>query len=165
MKDVSRLLALLFVLTIAVLSGCDSPQQATTENKIRIELGPHENAKTYGDYTVHVNVLTTDQLPADVARSYNISRSKSRGMLNVVITKNIDGVDKPVTATVSTVTRNLASQLKNMEIREIVEQDAIYYIGDVQVDNEEILIFNIDVAPENKTNPFLLAYRHQFFTN
>ncbi len=165
MKNVSRLLALLFVLTIAVLSGCDSPQQASTDNKTRIELGPHENEKTYGDYTVHVNVLTTDQLPADVARSYNISRSKSRGMLNVVITKNIDGVDKPVTATVSTVTRNLASQIKDMEIREIVEQEAIYYIGDVQVDNEEILIFNIDVTPKGKTRPFSLAYRHQFFTN
>ena len=160
----SRFSASLFVLALAVLSGCDSPQQTTLEDKSRVELGPHENQKIYGEYTVHVNVLTTDQLPADVARSYNITRSKSRAMLNVVLTKNIEGVDKPVTADVSTVTRNLANQIKDMKIREIIEQEAIYYIGDVQVDNEEILIFNIDVTPEDKTKPFLLAYRHQFFT-
>ena len=85
-------------------------------------------------------------------------------MLNVVITKNIDGADKPVTGTVITVARNLASQIKDMEMREIIEQDAIYYIGVISVDNEENIIFDIEATPVNESEPFLMTYRQQFFT-
>ncbi|TDJ18944.1 MAG: DUF4426 domain-containing protein [Gammaproteobacteria bacterium] len=156
------LLPLLWVFTC--LSACDSSQQAIGEDVAKVEFAQHENQKVFGNYTIHVNTLTTDQLPSEVARKYKIARSKSKAMLNVVITKNIDGADKPVTGTVITVARNLASQIKDMEMREIIEQDAIYYIGVISVDNEENIIFDIEATPVNKSEPFLMTYRQQFFT-
>ena len=151
-------------LVITGFSGCDSSQQVAVDDQSRIEFGQHEHEKGFGDYIIHVNALTTDQLPADVARNYKITRSKSQAMLNVVITKNTDGVEKPTTGIVTTVTRNLANQLKDMKLREIIEQEAIYYIGEVSVDNEETLVFYIDVTPANESRPFSLTYRQQFFT-
>ena len=149
---------------LLIITACDQSGQPSVSSGARETLGQHEHAKTFGDYTIHVNALTTDQLPADVARTYRIQRSKSKAMLNVVIMKKIDGVDTPMTGTVLALTRNLASQVKDMEIQEIIEQDAIYYIGTVTVSNAETLIFDIDATPDNETNPFLLRYKQQFFT-
>ncbi len=146
------------------LSACDSSQQTAVEDVAKIKFAQHENQKVFGNYTIHVNTLTTDQLPPEVAREYKIARSKSKAMLNVVMTENIDGVDKPVTGTVTTVARNLANQIKDMEMREIIEQDAIYYIGVISVDNEENIIFDVEATPANGSESFLMTYRQQFFT-
>ena len=152
---------------LALLLGCESQQQTVaTPASPRVELGEHEHSKEFGDYIVHVNALTTDQLPAVVARSYDIRRSASRALLNVVIMKRAQtGIDTPVAGNVSASTTNLAGQLKNMPLRKITEQDAIYYIGDTPVSDKETLVFDIDITPENETSSFGLRYRQQFFTN
>lgn len=164
MPGTFKLLLLPLLWVFACLSACDSSQQTAVGDVAKVKFAQHENQKVFGNYTIHVNTLTTDQLPSEVAREYKIARSKSKAMLNVVITKNIDGADKPVTGTVITVARNLASQIKDMEMREIIEQDAIYYIGVISVDNEENIIFDIEATPVNESEPFLMTYRQQFFT-
>ena len=164
MKFISKFIFLLSAIFLLILAGCESSEQPAADMPERITLGLHEHAKTFGNYTVHVNALTTDQLPSEVARSYRISRSKSRVMLNVVITQKENGTDKPVTASVTSVARNLASQLKNMPMREIVEDAAIYYIGELSVNNAETLNFDIDVTPKGLTSPYQLSYTQQFFT-
>ncbi len=164
MKLFSKFVFLQSAVLLLLLAGCESSEQSAVDTPERITLGLNEHAKAFGDYTVHVNALTTDQLPADVARSYRISRSKSRIMLNVVITQKQNGTDEPITGTVTSVTRNLASQLKNIKMREIVEDAAIYYIGELSVTNAETLIFDIDVTPKGLSSPYLLSYTQQFFT-
>ena len=151
-------------LLMIFITGCEQSGQPGVSTGARVVLGQHEHAKTFGDYTIHVNALTTDQLPADVARAYNIQRSKSQAMLNVVIMKKTDGKDTPMTGTVLALTRNLASQVKDMKIQEIKEQNAIYYIGTAAVSNAEILVFDIDATPTNESTTFLLRYQQQFFT-
>ena len=151
------------------LPGCDSSQQATqaTGGTPKVEFAVHENRKDFGEYYVHVNALTTDQLPAEVAREYKIARSKSKAMLNVVMTKKTEGIEKPVRGEVKVLARNLASQLKDMPLREIVEQgehEAIYYIGELPVNHEETIVFEIEATPEGLTEPFLMSYKQQFFT-
>ena len=103
-----------------MLVGCDRAEQ-TQGDPDRIVLGPNENARGFGAYTLHVNALTTDQLEQDVAKAYGITRSKSRAMLNVVIMRNAAGQDQPVTAQVSASARNLANQFKDLGMRELVE--------------------------------------------
>ena len=86
-------------------------------------------------------------------------------MLNVVILKkNEFGLTEPVHGTVSAAASNLTGQLKNLGIREIIEQDAIYYIGETPIAHQETLIFDIDVTPIDETRGFALRYTKQFFT-
>jgi hypothetical protein len=162
--NIKKILLTPLLLVFSGFTGCDSSQQSTGQDVSKVEFATHENSKEFGDYVIHVNALTTDQLPADVARNYKIVRSKNRAMLNVVISKKTNGAEKPVTGSVNTVTRNLANQLKDMKMREIIEQDAIYYIGDITVDNEETIVFDINVTPVNETKPFSMTYKQQFFT-
>jgi len=114
---------------------------------------------------VHFNAISTDQLQPEVARNYNILRSKNRAMLNVSIVKKTDGtIGQSVSGDVSLTTNNLTGQVKNLVLRRIQEVDAIYYIGDIQVANAETLIFNLSVKPEGETNSYQVRFSRQFFS-
>lgn len=116
-----------------------------------------------GDHVLHFNALATDQLPPEIARAYNIIRSKNRAMLNVSIIRNADGSSVPAEVTVKTV--NLTGQLKNVTMRRIDEGDAIYYIGEIPVANRETLIFDINVTPEGATSASDVRFQRQFYSD
>jgi hypothetical protein len=145
---------------IALLSGCGGPG----ENATVPQAEPAEASSVSADgFTVHFSALSTDQLPPEVARQYNIVRSKNRAMLNVSIVTQDEG--KSSTADVSVKTVNLTGQLKNVNMRKIQEQEAIYYIGEIPVANSETLVFDITVVPEGQESPIEVRFKRQFFTN
>ena len=116
-----------------------------------------------GDHVVHFSAQSTDQLPPEVARAYNIVRSKNRAMLNVSVLRASD--NKPVAADVSVKTVNLTGQLKNITMRQIDEQEAIYYIGEVAVANRETLNFDISITPDGVDTASVVRFQRQFFTD
>lgn len=116
-----------------------------------------------GEHIVHFSALSTDQLPPEVARQYNIVRSKNRAMLNVSVLQ--EGSNTPVTADVVVKTVNLTGQLKNVTMRKIEEQEAIYYIGETPVANRETLIFDISITPDGVAEATDVRFKRQFFTN
>ncbi|MDH3647136.1 MAG: DUF4426 domain-containing protein [Gammaproteobacteria bacterium] len=124
-----------------------------------------ERSKDFGDYVLHYNALTTNQLPAAVASNFGIPRSKSRAMLNVVMMrKEVGTLGHSVTGTVTSRTTNLTGQLKNLELRPLTEGDATYYIGSIQVADGEVLVFDIEATPDGSTTPMTVKFQQQFFT-
>ncbi|MEX2353247.1 MAG: DUF4426 domain-containing protein [Gammaproteobacteria bacterium] len=125
-----------------------------------------QQAKDFGDYTIHYNAFTTDMLTPDVAKAYNINRSTSRALLNISVLKNVMGSSvQPVKARVVASATNLSSQLKNFEMRELDDQGAIYYIAETPVANREVLRFNVSVTPEGEQNTYNFSFQQEFFTN
>lgn len=116
-----------------------------------------------GTHIIHFSAQSTDQLPPEIARAYNILRSKNRAMLNVSVLRKTDNV--PVTAEVKVKTVNLTGQLKNVTMRQIEEQEAIYYIGETAVANRETLIFDINVLPEGEDQASEVRFKRQFYTD
>jgi hypothetical protein len=84
-------------------------------------------------------------------------------MLNVSVLREADGV--PVVADVIVKTVNLTGQLKNITMRRINEGDAIYYIGEVGIENRETLIFDISVKPEGATRASDVRFKREFYTD
>ena len=147
-------------LALAALAACGGPGDSATVPQAE----PAAASSTdIGDHVVHFSAQSTDQLPADIAQIYNIVRSKNRAMLNVSVLEEATGT--PVTATVTVKTQNLTGQLKNVTMREINEQEAIYYIGETPVANRETLIFDISVTPNGKTSPTEVRFKRQFYTD
>lgn len=112
-----------------------------------------EISQEFGAIKVHYNALTTDQLLPEVARAYKIERSKTRGMVTMsVLKQNSVGVPTPVPAKLTVYATNLNQQLANIEMREIKEGTAIYYLGEFRVGTPDTLKFNttIEVAGEPK---------------
>jgi hypothetical protein len=122
--------------------------------------------KDFGDYVLHFNSISTSELEVDVAREYNISRSKSQALLTVSILRKEDGSSGiPVPGEVTVTANNLTGQIKNLIVRQIREGDAYYYIGDVSVANNETLVFNIEAIPENEVDKLSVRFMRQFYTD
>jgi hypothetical protein len=105
-----------------------------------------EIAQKFGPIEVHYNALTTDDLLPEVARAYKIDRSKTRGMVTMsVLKKNEVGALSPVPAKLTIYATNLNQQLANIEMREIKEGSAIYYLGEFRVTPPDTLKFTATV--------------------
>lgn len=148
---------------LALLGACGGAGDSATVP----EAQPAEaTSADIGDFVVHFSAQSTDQLPPEVARAYNIVRSKNRAMLNVSIIRKSDNTSVSGDVTVKTV--NLTGQLKNVTMRRIEEPGdtaAIYYIGETVVANRETLIFDIRVMPEGTNRASDVRFKRQFYTD
>jgi len=146
--------------SLALLAACGGPSgsadvpDAQPAGSTSADIGAH---------VVHFSAQSTDQLPPEVARAYDILRSKNRAMLNVSVIRKAD--NSPVTAAVTVKTVNLTGQLKNVTMRQIDEQEAVYYIGETPVANRETLIFDISVLPEGAERASDVRFKREFYTD
>ena len=100
-----------------------------------------------------------------IAKQYGIKRSKNRAMFNISVQKKIMGTTgQPVVAVITGIATNLNAQTKTLQPRKIVEDTAIYYIGEFSVTHREVLDFDFSITPAGEKNPFRLKFRQQFFT-
>jgi hypothetical protein len=123
-----------------------------------------ESIKDFGDYVVYFNALTTDQLDPAIAASYEIIRSNRRVLLNIVMEHRPDiGTPRVVPGEVKATARNLTGQLRNLLVREISEEESIYYIAETSIVDSESLIFAIEATPESTSQPLVVHFQKQFF--
>lgn len=123
------------------------------------------SAESFGDYTIHVSAFNSDTLQPSMAKAYNIIRSKNRGLLTITVVKKSNAANgAPIKAKVDAQATNLTGQLKNIQVREINDGGAVYYISEFNVADKEILDFTINVRPVNNNGPYTVTLRQQFFT-
>ncbi len=118
--------------------------------------------KTFGEYVVHYNALRSDVLTPEVAKSYSITRRNNKVLININVH---DIVDKPAKATVTGYAVNLSSQVKNLDFKEVLDGNSIYYLAQTQVSNGENLHFYIKVKPANKSYTGLINFKQIFYTD
>jgi hypothetical protein len=125
-----------------------------------------ENSTSAGGFTIHYNAFTTSTLTPEVAKAYSIQRSNRRGMLNVSIIKEKEGTTgTSVAARVAVKMVALTGQSTDLPMKEIKDQNAVYYIGQFPVQNEEKINFVIDVTPAGSDETFVVHKEQQFFGN
>ena len=154
---------LIFFASLALLTACDGAGDSTSAPEAQ---PAGSTSADIGDYIVHFSAQSTDQLPPEIARAYNIVRSKNRAMLNVSIIREADKM--PVSGVVTVKTVNLTGQLKNVTMRKIEEPGdvaAIYYIGETPVANRETLVFDISVKPDGETSSSEVRFKREFYTD
>ncbi|MCG6970658.1 MAG: DUF4426 domain-containing protein [Gammaproteobacteria bacterium] len=122
-------------------------------------------SQTFGDYTIYYSAFTSDTLQPAIAKSYGITRSQNLGLLSVsVVKKSLSPLGTPVKAKVKAEATNLTGQLKTVEIREVADGAAVYYLSEIYVSHKEVLDFTLYVTPEGETSPFVVQFRQQFYT-
>lgn len=122
-----------------------------------------QQAAEFGRYRVHYSALNTNMLTPAIASAYGIQRSGTQAMLNLTVLDRETG--EPVAARIEVSATNLTGQRRRIDLRQINDQGAIYYIGQFRIHNEETLDFVIDVMPEGHQGAALnFSFRQQFFT-
>jgi hypothetical protein len=122
-----------------------------------------EISQKFGPLEVHYNAITTNILLPEVARIYKIERSNTRGLVTMsVLKQNPVGAPTPVPAKLTLYVTNLSQQLANVEMREIREGTAIYYLGEFRVTPPDTLKFTatIEVNGEPKRE---LVFNQKFY--
>ncbi len=106
--------------------------------------------KTIKDVEVHYSAFNSTFLTPQVARSYKLTRNGYSAILNISVL-DTSSLGKPAaSAQVSGNVRNLIGNIRKLEFREIKEADAIYYLAEFPITNEENLTFDIDVNASTK---------------
>jgi hypothetical protein len=124
------------------------------------------SSKDFGEYVVHFSAVQTDDLAPEVAQRHGIVRSENRAMLNVsMLQKQVEGPPEPVAGRVDVSATNLTGQLKNVNVREVVDGQAVYYIAEIPVSDGETLIFDISARPEGATSDFEVRFKQAFYVD
>ena len=123
-----------------------------------------ENSTQIPGYTIHHNAIPTASLDPAIAKQYRIQRSKYRGMLNVSVIKDEAGTTgKSSPAVVLAKATNIRGQLISIPMRQVLEADAIYYIGEFRIADQETLNFDLQVQPQGESRFYKANLSQQFF--
>ena len=106
-------------------------------------------SKQFGNDTVHFSVLNTSFLTPQVARSYGIVRGKNKFLINVSVRRQSGPDNIALRATINGTQSDLIHRTP-LDFREVIEQDAIYYIAEFAISNDERRDFRLQVNVDDK---------------
>lgn len=125
-----------------------------------------DGSERFGDYVVYFNAFSSDQLSPQMAKAYDIVRSGNRALVNISVQKvQKVGAAIPVDAEIRARVSNLTGQLKEMSLRRIEEGGAIYYLGQVDVANQEVLVFELEISPAGETRSYPVRFQQAFYVD
>lgn len=122
-----------------------------------------EQSVRSGDVVVHYSALPTTSLSPEVARHSGITRSANRALVNVAIRQGQPGADRALSGQVQIVATNLSGQRSDLQVREVREADAIYYLAQARTAGTDTLAFEIEVLPEGASAPIRIQFTQEFF--
>ena len=109
-----------------------------------LNLAQAEQMQQFGDFEVHYSLVNTRHIPAQVAKVYDIVRADNRMLLNIAIRKQAGGQETVAQKAQLKGVRHDLMRPYTLKFIEIKEQDAIYYISEFKVINEEFSRFVFD---------------------
>ncbi|MBM7037947.1 DUF4426 domain-containing protein [Vibrio ulleungensis] len=102
------------------------------------------------DLEVHYSAFNAQFLTADVARSYDIKRSGYNGVISISVLDRYQAGKPAIEAKVTGSAKNLLGSQRKLDFKPIKEGNAIYYIAQFPITNEELLRFTINIDGQLK---------------
>lgn len=125
-------------------------------------LGSGRNSTQSGEFTVHYNAMPTLQLTPEIARRHGITRSANRALLNVSVRRGKAAESSPVNARISAAATNSAGQRQSLNLREVRDGQALYYLGEARIEPRDELVFELEVQPEGSA-PIRVRFHQEFW--
>ncbi|MFT7403483.1 DUF4426 domain-containing protein [Zhongshania sp.] len=108
-----------------------------------------KTSSIFGKDTVYYTVLNTTFISPQVAKSYGIVRGEDKFLVNVSVRRQLDTSNIAVRADITGNSSDLI-YVNTLEFREIIEQDAIYYIAEFDISNDERQNFRLSVSVDDR---------------
>ena len=142
------------VLVFALASTAAVAQESQT---------PTPTSTDFGRDTVHYTVFNTTFLSPEVAQAYGITRGDDKFLVNISVIRRGDDGEAPIRAEVSGSTSDLIHRTE-LIFREVIEQDALYYIAAFETDGkEERRDFRLQVGVEGRSQPYDIQFNKQLY--
>ena len=144
------------LMSIVLLLICSS--QLSAEQK-EVFPGPEGS-----EFEVHYIGFASTFLDEEVAKQYQLIRSRALGLVNISVIKvDPNGKRKAVGASVQVKMLNEIRQANFLPIQQVIEGDAIYYLGQLQYREGELLTFDVTIYPEGGMEPLKLRFTQSFY--
>lgn len=117
---------------------------------------PDPGFQQHGQYSVHYSIFSSTFILPEIAKTYNLKRSKNEALLNIMVSKDdqAGGVPVQIEGTV----KNMLQQHKSLKFITIDEQDTVYYLAPIRVSNKEIMHFTISTKPAGAYSPLITQF-------
>jgi len=122
-----------------------------------------QNMKKLGSFNVHFMAIGATFLAPDIAKAYNIERSRYNGLINIAVMDNTKKNNPAKKVSISGTAKNLAGQKKQLNFNEVVEGEAIYYLAQVNYRNEETIAFELSISDGNESQ--ILKFSQKFYVD
>jgi hypothetical protein len=106
-----------------------------------------ERNQSFGDLDVHYIAFNSSFLQPDIAAAAGLNRGKKQGVLNIAVLK----AGKPTAAVVSGEMRNLLGQVHSLRFKQVSEGEAIYYLAQFPIEQQELLRFSLKIQATGGT--------------
>ncbi len=116
-------------------------------------------------YIVYYSAFNSSMLTPEVAKAYDLMRSRQRAIMNVAVQRKMpDGSTKAVMAQLEGYTGALGGSERPLDFKLVTEGNAIYYLAEFLIGNGEKLDFDIKVKPTPEYAPIKVEFSQEFFT-
>lgn len=122
-----------------------------------------EQFKTIKNSEIHYSAFNSTMLTPEVATQYKLKRNGYSAILNISVLDKSQLGKPAINATITGTSRNLIGQIRQLEFKSIKEGNAIYYLTEFPISNEESLTFNINVDAGN-TGSGPMNFTQKFYT-
>ncbi|CAM4051955.1 DUF4426 domain-containing protein [Pseudoalteromonas byunsanensis] len=118
--------------------------------------------KNLGPWQVHYIAFPSTFIQPTIAKAYDIDRSNYKAVVNISVLKN-NAEKTAQKATLTGEARNLIGTKQDLEFKEVIDGDAIYYLAQIAFNNEETYRFTINIAQGN--NRQVLKFQQKFYVD
>ena len=118
--------------------------------------------KELGDWQVHYIAFPSTFVQPKIASAYGLKRSNYKAIVNVsVLSKKANF--KALKAQLTGTAQNLLGNKQKLDFKEVIEGNAIYYLAQIDFNNEETFRFKVQVQQANKTET--LTFQQKFYVD
>ncbi len=122
-----------------------------------------KNMQTIDGLDVHYMAIGATFLTPEVAKTYNIIRSRYNGLINISVLDNTKEGSPAKSVSITGKARNDLGQIKKLEFEEVTEGSAIYYLAQVKYTHEETYYFDIYI--NDGTGTKTLTFKQKFYVD
>lgn len=123
-----------------------------------------EQSKEIGQLEVHYIAFPSTFITPEIASQYQISRSAYNGLINITVLDKMQNGKPAITGILQGRVRNLLGNSNTLNFREIKEGDAVYYIAEFRISDQETYIFDIDINAEGNRSG-KLTFNQKFYVD
>lgn len=151
------------MIATALAFSVAAPQAAARAAPASVTYSSGLNSTQSGEYTVHYNAIPSTLLTPEIATRYGITRSANRALLNISVMKGPRAAEAvAVPARIEAAATNLNGQRQALNLREVRDRGAIYYLGEARIEERDTLDFDLVVTPEDAPS-VTVRYRQEFW--
>lgn len=111
------------------------------------------------DVRIYYSAFPSRLIPPSVAAAHDLTRAEDLMMINISIKHG----DQPVEADISGDVTNILGQGRAIRFIPIVENDALYYLGEVIVDEKDWLRIDLTIDSDSMSKPYELQFERHFY--